>query len=95
MKEIWISILDFFGLAWWVEIVTENPSCTYYFGPFANPKDAQIAQPGYIEDLESEGARGIQALVKRARPGKLTVFDEAAEPQSRRGRISPIFSGQM
>ncbi|MBE9180725.1 DUF1816 domain-containing protein [Oculatella sp. LEGE 06141] len=91
MKEIWTNLLQAFGLAWWVEVVTENPNCTYYFGPFANSKEARMAKSGYIEDLEHESAQGIKALVKRCKPGTLTVYDEASEP-SGMSASSPVFS---
>jgi len=67
------------GLAWWVEITTETPDCTYYFGPFANAEEAKASESGYVEDLEQEGARGIKVAVKRCKPEKLTVFDESIE----------------
>ncbi|NJO43732.1 MAG: DUF1816 domain-containing protein [Cyanobacteria bacterium CRU_2_1] len=96
MKEVWLSILEFLGLAWWVEIVTEAPSCIYYFGPFVSVEEAKAAQAGYIEDLEREGAKGIKVAIKRCKPKKLTVFDEEAEEkQARRGGISPILTGQL
>jgi Domain of unknown function (DUF1816) len=64
------------GNCWWVEIVTANPQCIYYFGPFQNPQEAQTMCPGYVEDLQAEGAKKIQALVKYCKPQQLTVFDE-------------------
>ncbi|HBE16837.1 MAG TPA: hypothetical protein DDW51_04275, partial [Cyanobacteria bacterium UBA11367] len=53
------KIVEFLGLAFWVEIVTDNPKCTYYFGPFLSAQEAETAKGGYIEDLENEGAQGI------------------------------------
>ncbi|MBD3880787.1 DUF1816 domain-containing protein [Phormidium tenue FACHB-886] len=94
MKEFWINILTLFGLAWWVEVITESPSCVYYFGPFATPKEAEAAKSGYIEDLEEEGAKGIKTAIKRCKPAKLTIFDEAAESSPHR-KIFPILSGQL
>ncbi|WP_088890532.1 DUF1816 domain-containing protein [Leptolyngbya ohadii] len=79
MNEFLVNVLEVLGLAWWVEVVTETPKCTYYFGPFATAKDAKIAEPGYIQDLQQEGAIGIRAVVKRCKPAKLTVFDEEKE----------------
>ena len=79
MNEIWISILESVGLAWWVEVVTRVPACTYYFGPFSSAQEAQSAKPGYILDLEEEGAQGVQVAVKRCKPSRLTVFDESSE----------------
>lgn len=64
-------------VAWWVEIVTTEPPCTYYFGPFQNSEEAGAACPGYVEDLESEQAQGIEIKIKYCKPDVLTVFDEA------------------
>jgi len=49
---------------WWVEIATEAPHCTYYFGPFNSVGEAQLNQRGYIEDLQQEGAKGMFDLNK-------------------------------
>jgi Domain of unknown function (DUF1816) len=95
MKETSINILTFLGLAWWVEIITEAPNCTYYFGPFANAKEAKAAQAGYVEDLEQEGAKNIKVEVKRCKPEKLTVFDDSTDPKPGRNPISPILSNRM
>jgi Domain of unknown function (DUF1816) len=79
MKEPLINMLDFMGLAWWVEIVTQNPQCTYYFGPFVSQQEALDAKGGYIEDLEGENAQGICVVIKRCKPTELTIFDELGE----------------
>lgn len=76
MKEFLIEILNFLGLAYWVEITTDDPTCTYYFGPFLGGSDAEASVNGYLEDLKNEGAQGITVSVKRCKPGNLTVFDE-------------------
>ncbi len=76
MKEILIKILNFLGLAYWVEITTDKPKCTYYFGPFLDRKEAEIAREGYIEDLKNEGARGITIDLKRLKPDILTISQE-------------------
>jgi hypothetical protein len=76
MKELLIEILNFVGLAYWVEIITENPTCTYYFGPFLQAKAAENATEGYLEDLKNEGATGIKVQIKRCKPGNLTICDE-------------------
>jgi len=34
LKEPVVSVLEQLKLALWVEVVTEQPQCTYYFGPF-------------------------------------------------------------
>lgn len=90
---MWTSLLNTLGLAWWVEIVTDSPHCTYYFGPFASAADAEMAKPGYLEDLEKEGAQNIKVVVKRDKPANLTIFDERAD-MGGRGGPSPVFSGQ-
>ncbi len=92
LKEILVSILYTFGWAWWVEIVTQNPRCTYYFGPFISANEANAAKSGYVEDLEQEGAQGIILVVKRCKPDNLTISDEWAI--ERRGQ-PVLFSGQV
>jgi hypothetical protein len=79
MKEVLIKVLHFLGLAFWVEIVTDNPNCTYYFGPFLSDQEAHKAKAGYVEDLEAEGAQGISVSIKRCKPANLTIFDELGE----------------
>lgn len=75
-KESLTSVLVKLGLAWWIEIVTEQPKCTYYFGPFASAKEAKLASPGYIEDLQQESAQGIVVKSKQCQPKELTIFVE-------------------
>lgn len=65
--------------AWWVEITTAAPRCTYYFGPFADLAEANYARLGYVEDLTGEGAEGITVTVKRCQPQVLTTCDSEAE----------------
>jgi hypothetical protein len=89
MQESLTSLLDFFGLAWWVEITTNSPRCTYYFGPFASHKEAATARPGYVQDLQQEEAQGISIAIKRCKPTNLTIFDEPGEIT---GKVSPSFS---
>ena len=93
MQEIWTNLLNQFGLAWWVEIKTETPTCTYYFGPFLTTKAAEAAKAGYIADLEQENAQGISVLIKRCKPTKLTVSDDLGE--SPRGGVTRTLSSQF
>ena len=58
---------------WWVEVSTSHPDCLYYFGPFDQAEEAESARPGYLEDLELEGAQGIQSQVKQCSPRMVTV----------------------
>lgn len=62
--------------AWWVEIVTAQPKCTYYFGPFVSAEEAKRAESGYVEDLEKEGSKGIAVQVKWCQPQELTIVEE-------------------
>jgi hypothetical protein len=78
-KNIFTSILETFGLAVWIEIVTDSPRCTYYFGPFTSEAEAEAAKFGYIEDLESEGSKGLSVMVKRCKPNALTVYDDSLD----------------
>jgi hypothetical protein len=70
------SYLEMTGKAWWVEIVTKKPDCTYYFGPFATHREAQVSQLGYIEDLEQERPQLIAIEIKQCQPKELTVFED-------------------
>lgn len=73
IQSIWSDLLHLLGRAWWVEINTERPHCTYYFGPFATQHEADTTKSGYIEDLESELAEGIRVAIKRCKPAQLTI----------------------
>ncbi len=92
-KELLINAFQYFGLAWWVEVITQNPRCTYYFGPFLSSNDAKAAIKGYVEDLEQEGAQGIIVNVKRCKPQNLTIAEDLGERMDR--KVRPVFSGQM
>jgi len=76
LRSEFARLLNKLGLAWWVEVVTGSPHCTYYFGPFTSASEANAAQAGYVEDLETEGAQGIAVDVKRCKPGQLTIEEQ-------------------
>ncbi|MGK7901284.1 MAG: DUF1816 domain-containing protein [Hormoscilla sp.] len=65
-----------YQLAEWIEIKTEFPQGIYYFGPFARAKEAQVELPGYIEDLEQEGAKVTAFQIRKGQPKKLTIVTE-------------------
>ena len=92
MKELLISLLNFFGLAWWVEVKTSTPRCIYYFGPFLSAKDAEAAKAGYVEDIETEGAQGISVSIQRCKPIDLTVAEDLGKIGDK--GMQPVFSGQ-
>jgi Domain of unknown function (DUF1816) len=76
ISEYWANALHFWGRAWWIEVSTSQPNCLYYFGPFANSKEAERLVAGYVEDLENESAQGIKTKIKRCKPDKLTIDDD-------------------
>ncbi|OWY64024.1 hypothetical protein B7486_49580 [cyanobacterium TDX16] len=61
---------------WWVEINTSMPQCIYYFGPFSTFVEAKASSPGYVEDLDREGAEEITVVIKRCAPTQLTLCIE-------------------
>lgn len=76
LKEITIGFLQASSHAWWVEVKTAQPRCTYYFGPFQRSMEARVAHTGYVEDLKGEGAQGIAVNIKRCQPATLTICEE-------------------
>jgi hypothetical protein len=86
LKELFISFVDTIGSAVWIEILTESPSCTYYFGPFSSMGEAELAKGGYTEDLVAELATIATTTIKRCKPQHLTIFDESLDTYS---EISP------
>ncbi len=90
MKDFLTGLLQTFGLAWWVEISTDSPRCTYFFGPFLSESEAERHKPGYVEDLQAEGAQNIRIAIKRCKPDELTLYDDTLD----RMAISGVFSRQ-
>ena len=78
LEDTFSSYMNNAGLAWWVEILTFEPKCIYYFGPFVSKDEAQKSRDGYIEDLEAEGAQDIRVEIMRLQPKELTIFDESS-----------------
>lgn len=79
MNALFIYIAEFInhlGLAWWVEVKTLSPICTYFFGPFLSYQEAAAALLGYVEDLESEQAQNIVTHIHRCHPTHLTICHE-------------------
>lgn len=81
-KKLVLNLPSFGKGNWWVEITTNEPFCKYYFGPFEHPQEAENLRPGYVEDLEKEGAKEIKAVIKRCQPAKLTIFEEKNRVES-------------
>jgi Domain of unknown function (DUF1816) len=96
IQDIWSSALHLVGQAWWVEITTEKPHCTYYFGPFTTAVEADAAKVGYVEDLESESAQGIQVAIKRCKPAQMTIdHEEDAQAAYDNSAAKTSMSGQF
>jgi hypothetical protein len=73
LADLWANTLNAMGKAWWVEIHTQQPHCVYYFGPFVSCKQAEVSVPGYLSDLEAEGAISPRIDVKQCKPRELTI----------------------
>ena len=95
IQDIWSSALHLVGQAWWVEITTDRPHCTYYFGPFTSAVEADEAKAGYVEDLESESAQGIQVAIKRCKPVQMTIDYEASAEDNYQSVSKTSMSGQF
>jgi hypothetical protein len=61
---------------WWVKIHTQNPTYTYYFGPFDSRVDAVMNQFGYIQDLEQENSQNITVEIDQFSPEQLTICED-------------------
>ena len=75
-EDHFLSMLERLGLAWWVEVKTLDPDCTYYFGPFVTVHQAQFLQRGYLEDLIQEGVQISAVELKQCNPELFTVSPE-------------------
>ncbi|MUG98466.1 DUF1816 domain-containing protein [Scytonema sp. UIC 10036] len=69
------TIAEPLELAWWVEIITVFPRCSYFFGPFTSAEEADRSKAGYIEDLEREGSQVMFAQVQWCQPQALTILE--------------------
>ncbi|MGK7929390.1 MAG: DUF1816 domain-containing protein [Spirulina sp.] len=78
LSDLSLSLLERLGLAYWIELRTDAPQCLYYFGPFPHAGEAEKNLPGYLEDLELEGASNIKYAIAQCKPKNLTVFEEDA-----------------
>jgi len=71
-----ISEKESIDFGWWLNISTRIPCVTYYFGPFASREQANQQMSGYLEDLEQEGAVGINVTIEEIQPQDLTILDD-------------------
>lgn len=77
MLENRLSSSEQFELGWWIEIITKQPNCIYYFGPFSEWLEAESSLSGYQEDLAAEGSEEIQWKYKYFQPKELTISSES------------------
>ena len=62
------------GLAWWAKIETENPSTTYWYGPFLTKRSLKENLISFIEDLSQEGSSiKNQTFVRCKKEEPLTI----------------------
>lgn len=72
-----VEYFENLGLAWWLSVITDQPKCIYYFGPFICAKEAKAHQTGYLEDLMEEGATIVSvSLHQRESPKVLTIAED-------------------
>ena len=55
------------GLAWWAKIESENPSATYWYGPFLTKRSLKENMASFIKDLSDEGSTKIKHSIVRCR----------------------------
>ena len=55
------------GLAWWAKIESENPSATYWYGPFLTKRSLKQNMPSFINDLTDEGTSTIKHSIVRCK----------------------------
>ena len=65
------------GEEWWVEVHTDLPKRTYYFGPYESKDKAYDNTKGYVADLKKKGSKKISINIKqRQQSTQLTATDE-------------------
>lgn len=88
-EEAFVAYLEKMGMAWWIEIITNQPKCIYYFGPFSSSDKAQSSSGTYIEDLEQKNVQVINVDIKRGQPQQLTILEDEFE-ESMEGRLQAV-----
>ena len=62
------------GLAWWAKIETDEPSATYWFGPFITKRSLKESISSFINDLSEEGSKNIKhSFIRCKKEEPLTV----------------------
>lgn len=94
-QNTFLASLERLGLAWWLKIVTDNPHCTYYFGPFASGQQAKLYQAGYIEDLQEEGCKISMIELKQGQPKLLTICDNEPADNFKGGIFDFVYNSNL
>ncbi len=62
------------GLAWWAKIQTEQPTTTYWYGPFITKRSLKENISSFISDLSDEGSINIEySYIRCKKEEPLTV----------------------
>ena len=62
------------GLAWWAKVEAENPSTTYWYGPFLTKRSLKKNLDLFIEDLKNEGTLNVKhSFVRCNKEEPLTI----------------------
>ncbi|MCL1492233.1 MAG: DUF1816 domain-containing protein [Pseudanabaena sp. Salubria-1] len=78
-------------LGWWIEILTAQPLCLYYFGAFTSHQEVQQLKAGFIEDLLLESATILSANILFCQPSQLTLTrDELRSHHLLSKKIAPF-----
>ncbi len=58
--EFILCIANFFGLAWWASVHTEDPYSDYLFGPFLFRSQLENSFQEFLLDISSENPKSIK-----------------------------------
>ena len=62
------------GLAWWAKIETDQPSMTYWYGPFITKRSLKENISSFTKDLSEEGSINIKySFVRCKKEEPLTI----------------------
>jgi len=75
MNQITVSNSSY-ELGWWLEILTAQPLCLYYFGAFTTRQEAESQQDGFIEDLLQENALLLSTNLQFLQPNQITLIGD-------------------
>ena len=62
------------GLAWWAKVETDQPSITYWYGPFLTKNSLEKNISSFIKDLSDEGSTNIKQSIIRCKKEEPLTF---------------------